>query len=477
MSTIRPFFLLACFLGLGSFVAASDISYQGIPSCAIKCIFQEIGHSSCPLTDQECMCNDNVLAGYVQVTEPGSLSEDVKAHRISTAARNSSLAACGVAPAQQDTVMAWFRAVLFALPTFFIIVRMVNKYLKLSPWGWDDTTIVIAYAVLAAFLPAAYLAEQTGAGRDIWALSENQITDFLLLFIIFGMLYMTCLAFIKASIIFLYLRIFPDETFRRILWCTQLFNLLLWIAFIAGTFGSCQPLHFFWHGWKRDMEGKCFNLNAFAMCHGALNVALDAWMLVLPATQVYSLRMQRKQKLGVMLMFSVGVFLTAVSAYRIKALLIFATSYNVTGKSESRNSSSAMHSTDNHRSRLIPELSLVQHRAMCWHLCVLPSEHTSSLEETIPQDPRTKGSHSASQASRSAADPNERPRLVSYEESSIAHLVGDFNDIDLNNLSDASPMERDPPKTPKNNVVLQNDPVSGSSRSSDGVMSQKGWDR
>ncbi|UQC77188.1 CFEM domain-containing protein [Colletotrichum lupini] len=452
MSATRLFFLLACFLGLGSFVAASDISYQGIPSCAmqIKCIFQEIGHSSCPLTDQKCMCNDNVLAGYVQVCVEANCTVMEM-----LAARNSSLAACGDAPAQQDTVMAWFRAVLFALPTFFIIVRMVNKFLKLSPWGWDDTTIVIAYvcyaeihplsfprqvsltitkAVLAAFLPAAYLAEQTGAGRDIWALSENQITDFLLLFIIFGMLYMTCLAFIKASIIFLYLRIFPDETFRRILWCTQLFNLLLWIAFIAGTFGSCQPLHFFWHGWKRDMEGKCFNLNAFAMCHGALNVALDAWMLVLPATQVYSLRMQRKQKLGVMLMFSVGVFLTAVSAYRIKALLIFATSYNVTGKSETRDSPSARMSRS------------------------------------------AKGSHSASQASRSAADPNERPRLVSYEESSIAHLVGDFNDIDLNNLSDASPMERDPPKTPKNNVVLQKDPVSGGSRSSDGVMSQKGWD-
>ncbi|KAK1503750.1 CFEM domain-containing protein [Colletotrichum abscissum] len=451
MSATRLFFLLACFLGLGSFVAASDISYQGIPSCAmqIKCIFQEIGHSSCPLTDQKCMCNDNVLAGYVQVCVEANCTVMEM-----LAARNSSLAACGVAPAQQDTVMAWFRAVLFALPTFFIIVRMVNKFLKLSPWGWDDTTIVIAYAVLAAFLPAAYLAEQTGAGRDIWALSENQITDFLLLFIIFGMLYMTCLAFIKASIIFLYLRIFPDETFRRILWCTQLFNLLLWIAFIAGTFGSCQPLHFFWHGWKRDMEGKCFNLNAFAMCHGALNVALDAWMLVLPATQVYSLRMQRKQKLGVMLMFSVGVF-----AYRIKALLIFATSYNVTGKSETRDSPSAMHSTDSNLSRLIPELSLVQHRAI-----------------SARMSRSAKGSHSASQASRSAADPNERPRLVSYEESSIAHLVGDFNDIDLNNLSDASPMERDPPKTPKNNVVLQKDPVSGGSRSSDGVISQKGWD-
>ncbi|EXF79163.1 CFEM domain-containing protein [Colletotrichum fioriniae PJ7] len=467
MSAFRLFFLLACFLGLGNFVATADISYQGIPSCAIKCIFQEIGHSSCALTDQKCMCNDNVLAGYVQVCVEANCTVMEM-----LAARNSSLAACGVPVSQQDTVMAWFRAVLFALPTFFIIVRIVNKCLKLSPWGWDDTTIVIAYAVLAAFLPAAYLAEQTGAGRDIWVLSEDQITDFLLLFIIFGMLYMTCLAFIKASIIFLYLRIFPDETFRRVLWCTQLFNLLLWIAFIAGTFGSCQPLHFFWHGWKRDMEGKCFNLNAFAMCHGVLNVALDAWMLVLPATQVYSLRMQRKKKLGVMLMFSVGVFLTAVSAYRIKALLIFATSYNVTADSFQSSLWSNIELCVGIFVSCLPSTRQVWRKLFPK---ILEVTHLSSRSARMSRS--AKGSHSASQASRSAADPNDRPRLVSYEESSIAHLVGDFNDIDLNNLSDARSMETDPPKTPKNNVVIQKDPVSGRSKSSDGIMSQKGWDR
>ncbi|GJC96037.1 CFEM domain-containing protein [Colletotrichum higginsianum] len=168
--------------------------------------------------------------------------------------------------------MRWFRLTIFALPTFFLFVRVVNKYMKLSSWGWDDTTIMIAYV-----------------------------------FLIFGTLYMTSLAFIKCSILFLYLRIFPDEKFRRVLWGTQLFNLLLWIAFVTGTFAACQPLNFFWNGWKKEMAGKCFNLNAFAMCHGVLNVALDAWMLVLPTTQIYGLRMKLKTKIGVMLMFGVGI--------------------------------------------------------------------------------------------------------------------------------------------------------------------------
>lgn len=105
----------------------------------------------------------------------------------------------------------------------------------------------------------------------------------------------------------MYLRIFPDENFRRILWSTQLFNCLVFIAFIASTFASCQPLTFFWTGWTGEVKGKCINLNAFVMCHGIINVVLDVWMIILPATQIYDLRMKLKKKIGVMLMFSVGV--------------------------------------------------------------------------------------------------------------------------------------------------------------------------
>ncbi|KAE9582100.1 Satratoxin biosynthesis SC1 cluster protein 4 [Colletotrichum fructicola] len=456
MAAFRFLVLLACFLGLSSYVAAADLSYNGIPPCAISCILQEIGtgHSTCALTNQTCMCNDKVLAGYVQTCVMANCT--VKEMLV---AQNQSLAACGVPPAQQDTVMQWFRALLFGLPTFFIIVRITNKYMKLSPWGWDDTTCLVAYGVLAAFLPAAYLAEETGAGRDIWSLTPEQITYFLVLFYVFGMLYLTALAFVKASILFLYLRIFPDEKFRRVLWCTQMFNLLLLIAFVGGTVGSCQPIHYFWDGWTGEMKGQCINLNAFAMSHGALNVALDVWMLVLPATQVYDLRMPLMRKLGVMLMFGVGVFLTAVSAYRVKALLIFSTSYNVTADSF--------------------QSSLWSHIELCVGIFVacLPSTRQVwriLFPKIVTQLSRTgrsaKGSNNESQASRTISSPPERARVVSYEEASIAHLVGDFRNIDLNDLP-SEPETPSTPKTPKSRIEFKEEPCSGSSRGNDSTRS------
>ncbi|OHW90030.1 CFEM domain-containing protein [Colletotrichum incanum] len=472
MAAARFFAFLACFLGLGSVVTAVDLSYQGIPNCAVNCIFQEIGHSNCAITNQTCLCHDDVLAGYVQTCVEANCTVVEM-----LVARNQSLAACGVPPAQHDNITQWFRALLFGLPTFFILVRVANKYMKLSTWSWDDITILVAYAVLAAFLPASYLASRAGSGRDIWTLTPEQITDFLLLFIIFGMLYMTCLAFIKSSILFLYLRIFPDENFRRLLWCTQLFNLLLWVSFISGTFASCQPLNFFWNGWKREMEGKCFNLNAFAMCHGVFNVALDVWMLLLPASQVYNLRMQRKRKLGVMLMFGVGIFLTAVSAYRIKALLLFATSYNITGWLPfaiilRHHSDQRYFLGDSYQSSLWSHIELcvgifvacLPSTRQVWRILspkILEVTHISSRSVRSP-----KASNVASQASKTASGVHGQPRVASYEESSIAHLVGDFNNIDLNDLTDSSQTEKEPPKTPKNRIEAKSEPTSGSSRGS-----------
>ncbi|KAK2035205.1 CFEM domain-containing protein [Colletotrichum zoysiae] len=436
MVTGRFFALLICVLGLGSVVAAVDMSStNAIPNCAVNCILQEIGRSSCYITNQTCICHDKILAGHVQTCVQAKCT--VKEILV---AQNQSMTACGVAPTQHDGVMQWFRGLLFCLPTLFIIIRVANKLMKISPWGWDDLTILIAYVHLASFLPASYLSEQTGGGRDIWTLTPGQITNYLIFFFTFGLLYMTCLFFIKASILFLYLRIFPDEIFRRVLWCTQLFGLLLWLSFTVTSFAVCQPLNFFWNGWAGESKGKCFDLNAFGISHGALNLALDVWMLILPASQLYNLRMKRKKKVGVMLMFSVGIFLTAASAYRVKALVVFAKSYNITAESF--------------------ETSIISHIELCVGIFVACLPSTRQVWRVVPPkilramrlssglQNSPKASPDVSQASQRAPGAFGRPPVAGNNEASMAHLVGDLKRIDLNNLPDPSATETECPKTP-----------------------------
>lgn len=161
--------------------------------------------------------------------------------------------------------------------------------------------------LIAGWFAGSILEERYGLGRDIWTLEPWKITVFLKITFVFEVLYTLTLGLIKTSILFLYLRIFLDPRFRRIVWATQVFNLLLVVSFIVSDFLQCQPISFMWESQDSDKTGHCFNINALAWAHSALNIALDFWMLYLPATQVWSLQMQVKKKIGILLMFGIGI--------------------------------------------------------------------------------------------------------------------------------------------------------------------------
>lgn len=56
-----------------------------------------------------------------------------------------------------------------------------------------------------------------------------------------------------------------------------------------------------------ESEGTCFNVNGFAYAHSGINIALDVWMILLPATQVWKLNMGLRQKLETTALFAVGI--------------------------------------------------------------------------------------------------------------------------------------------------------------------------
>lgn len=147
-----------------------------------------------------------------------------------------------------------------------------------------------------------------GLGKPYWAWEFWQIDMSLLIYYIFEILYAINLGMIKISICFLYMRIFRDNPiFQRIMWGTQAFNILLVLAFVGADLGQCQPLSYFWQGWDNEHQGRCFNINAMSYAHAAINIALDVWMLFLPATQIWSLNLSRERKIGISMMFGVGI--------------------------------------------------------------------------------------------------------------------------------------------------------------------------
>ncbi|WQF90567.1 hypothetical protein CDEST_15581 [Colletotrichum destructivum] len=152
------------------------------------------------------------------------------------------------------------------------------------------------------------------------------------------------------------------------------------------------------------------------------------------------MRIQRMKKLGIILMFSIGFFLTAVSAYRIKAVLAFSTSYNASADSLQTSVWSHIEVIVGVVVACLPSIRQLWRKISPYILQVVYNPKPSKS----PQD-----SKSTSQNSRAPSKPHAIQQPMVYDESSIAHLVGDLNRIDLNALR---PTEADSPKSTKTNA-------------------------
>lgn len=119
--------------------------------------------------------------------------------------------------------------------------------------------------------------------------------------------YFTGLTAIRASILFMYLRIFPNPRFRAVLWATHASNVSVCVAMIFIFVFRCIPVNMTWTLWVGGGDGRCLPIEKLGIAQGVVFIALDVWLLILPATQVWRLKMKKSRKVGVTLMFGMGI--------------------------------------------------------------------------------------------------------------------------------------------------------------------------
>lgn len=197
--------------------------------------------------------------------------------------------------------------VLFGIQTVFFMLRMLTRVIKLSKWGWDDATIIVAFLATIGVITGRQLQIRAGMGKDIWTLTADEITNYIKIFYVFGFIYTITLALVKASICFLYLRLFTNLKFRRIVWATQAFNVALAITFIFAYAFQCTPPHYFWEMWHGEKPGKCLSFSVLTWTHAGLGIVLDIWMLALPFWQVIKLNLPLRKRLDAFVMFGCGI--------------------------------------------------------------------------------------------------------------------------------------------------------------------------
>jgi hypothetical protein len=148
---------------------------------------------------------------------------------------------------------------------------------------------------------------QSGLGRDMWMLEPDEITNTLFYFFIEEYLYTFLVVFTKISILFLYLRIFTAPRFRVICYIFVGLVAAHGIACWVSTGFNCRPITFMWQGWDGLHAGSCMEISKQTFALAGVNMALDICIFLLPIPQLLVLQMSWKRKIGIALMFLVGV--------------------------------------------------------------------------------------------------------------------------------------------------------------------------
>lgn len=112
--------------------------------------------------------------------------------------------------------------------------------------------------------------------------------------------------FIKMSILFLYLRIFPEiALFRYCVIGTMVFTTVAAIILVPMAIWQCVPIHAIWN-LKRE-DARCLSVAGVAYASAGVNIATELAVLILPLPLLRTLRASIAQKIGLYALFGCGI--------------------------------------------------------------------------------------------------------------------------------------------------------------------------
>jgi hypothetical protein len=125
----------------------------------------------------------------------------------------------------------------------------------------------------------------------------------------------------KLSALVLYARIFRYRGFLIANYTLMAFLIISGLWMVISGFAFCTPVSAFWTGgplpWRKR---HCLPVGPVWYANSAMQIFSDIMILVLPMSTLSKLKLPRRQRAGIMLVFGVGVFVIATSSARLYEL-------------------------------------------------------------------------------------------------------------------------------------------------------------
>ncbi|KAK4443072.1 hypothetical protein QBC34DRAFT_337518 [Podospora aff. communis PSN243] len=211
--------------------------------------------------------------------------------------------------------------------TFIVLVSVV-MVLRLYTRAWithqffiDDVLAIFASLFILVSSATALVATNYGLGKHVWNIPWpyeniiNTVKTCVQLMYVAHVFYAAGTAFTKLSIITSYLRIFPHDSLRIILYVTAVVCTGIGISAIFVTIFQCTPVH---AAWDFTIPGsKCIPFVHFLYANAAISTLADVVLVVAPLPFFWSLNLPLRQRLVICVLFGVGFIALTASVVRI----------------------------------------------------------------------------------------------------------------------------------------------------------------
>ena len=132
----------------------------------------------------------------------------------------------------------------------------------------------------------------------------------------------------KVCILLLYLRIFESIRWFKISCWVMLGAVSSYcVASVTASIFQCNPVR---KAIDKTIPGTCINMTQFWYANAGFSISTDIIILLLPMPLVYKLKITGQQKLALVAVFMIGIFVVITSCLRITTLNILATTPDTT---------------------------------------------------------------------------------------------------------------------------------------------------
>ncbi|KAK0717511.1 hypothetical protein B0T26DRAFT_710099 [Lasiosphaeria miniovina] len=204
---------------------------------------------------------------------------------------------------------------LTGLSAVFLAVRLFCKLRTKRRLWWDDYVLVLSWVMLLASIVLVTASVPKGLGKHVYAVPFENFAFLGITGNFTGTFSILAAMWSKTSFAVTLLRLVQGRTKAFVWFIIATVNILMGLNAIF-LWVRCSPVQ---KTWNPYVPGTCWDPQVypiFGMFAAGYSAAMDFVLALLPWTVIWNLQMKRREKVGVALAMSMGIFAGATAVVK-----------------------------------------------------------------------------------------------------------------------------------------------------------------